>query len=186
VAISARRTTSAREVSMNGRRVLVVTSLVVALGVAAPGAGVAKRGGTDRPVKGSTSGTSTLDLATGTGTSQGSGTFSHLGKTTYTLNFTFALTGPTTVAISGTGTLVAANGDQVFVTFTGTSTVPSPVPAVGQTAETTLVSTITGGTGRFSDASGTTTSAVRQEIVSVVGTTVGTRDTATHEGRISY
>jgi hypothetical protein len=171
---------------MNGRRVLVVASLAVALGVVAPGAGVAKRGGTDRPVKGSTSGTSTLDLATGTGTSQGTGRFSHLGKTTYTLNFSFALSGPTTVALSGTGTLVAANGDQVFVTFTGTATVPSPVPAVGQSVEFTFVSTITGGTGRFSDASGTTTSTGHQEVVSVVGTTVGTRETATHEGRVSY
>jgi hypothetical protein len=170
---------------MKVRTLFVLMSVLALVGVD-PAAAVAKRGGTDRPLKGSISGTSSLDLAAGTGTSQGSGTFSHLGKTTYTLNITFVLTGPTTVGLSGTGTLVAANGDQVFVTFTGTATVPSPVPAVGQQVDFTFVSTITGGTGRFSDASGTTTSTGHQEVVSVVGTTVGTRETTTHEGRISY
>jgi hypothetical protein len=154
--------------------------------VVAPAAAVAKPGGTDRPVKGSTAGTTTVDIATGVGTSQGTGTVSHLGKTTFTLNLRATPTGPTTVAVSGTGTLVAANGDQVFVTVTGIATVPSLVPAVGQRLETTLVSTITGGTGRFSDASGTTTTTVHLEIVSVVGTTFSTRDTTTLVGRISY
>ena len=171
---------------MNGRRLLGLTSLVVALVIAAPGAGLAKPGGSDRPVKGKTSGTSTVNLATATLTSQGTGNISHLGKVTYTLNLTGAFTGPTTVAYNGTGTLVAANGDQVFVTITGTATVPSLVFAVGDRNSFTLVSTITGGTGRFSDASGTSTSTGRQEVVSVVGTTVGTRETTTLEGRISY
>jgi hypothetical protein len=171
---------------MTGRRLLVLTSMVTALVAATPGVGVAARGGTDRPVKGTTSGTSTLDLATGTGTSQGTGTFSHLGRATYTLNFTFAPTGPTTIALSGTGTLVAANGDQVFATLTGTSTPPSLMPFVGEVVDFTVVSTITGGTGRFSDASGTLTSTGSQEVVSVVGPTVGSRETTTHRGRISY
>src|SRR5215210_1084795 len=95
------------EAGMKVRSLFVLTSVLALVGVA-PAAAVAKRGGTDRPLKGSTSGTSSLDLATGTGTSQGTATFSHLGKSTYTLNLTFALTGPTTVALSGTGTLVAA------------------------------------------------------------------------------
>ena len=46
--------------------------------------------------------------------------------------------------------------------------------------------TLAGGTGRFSDASGTATASVRQEVVSVVGTTVTTRDKGTLKGRISY
>ena len=145
---------------MNLRRLFVLTSLLVALVVVAPGAAVAKKGGTDRPLKGKTSGTTTLDIATGAGTSQGTGTFSHLGKSTYTLNSTSVPTGPTTFAVTGTGTVVAANGDQVFATFTGTATVPSLVPAVGDIGQTTLVFTITGGTGRFSDASGTATATV--------------------------
>jgi hypothetical protein len=170
---------------MQLRKLLVLTS-VLALFVVAPAAAVAKPGGTDRPVKGSTAGTTTVDIATGVGTSQGTGTVSHLGKTTFTLNFTVLPTGPTTVTNSGTGTLVAANGDQVFVTFTGSGTVPSLIPTVGQNIDATLVSTIVGGTGRFSDASGTTTTTVHLEIVSVVGTTFSTRDTTTLVGRISY
>jgi hypothetical protein len=170
---------------MQVRKLLVLTS-VVALFAVAPGAAVAKQGGTDRPVNGSTSGTSTVDIATGLGTSQGTGTYSHLGKTTFTLDFIALPTGPTTVAVTGTGTLVAANGDQVFVTLTGTATVQSLVPAIGEIIDTTLVSTITGGTGRFSDASGTVTSTGRGETVSIVGTTFSSRDTTTHVGRISY
>jgi hypothetical protein len=53
-------------------------------------------------------------------------------------------------------------------------------------SEATLVSTITGGTGRFADASGTTTSKITSVTVSTVGTTITTRDTETHTGQISY
>jgi hypothetical protein len=54
------------------------------------------------------------------------------------------------------------------------------------TSETTLVSTIIGGTGRFADASGTLTSSISSVTVSTVGTTITSRDTETHTGRISY
>ncbi len=52
-------------------RLFVFASLLVALVVVAPGAAVAKKGGTDRPFKGKTSGTTTLDIVTGVGTSRG-------------------------------------------------------------------------------------------------------------------
>lgn len=171
---------------MNGRRLLVFSSLLVAFSVAAPGVAAGKRGGTDRPAKGSTSGTSAIDAATGAGTSQGTGTFSHLGKSTYTLSFTSTVTGPTTIAVSGTGTVVAPNGDQVFATFTGTGTSPSLVPVVGQILDSTVVFTITGGTGRFSDATGTLTATGPLVTDSVVGTNFTTRDTSTLRGRVSY
>jgi hypothetical protein len=169
---------------MKVRSLFVLTSVLALVGVA-PAVAVAKPGGTDRPVKGSTSGTSTADLATGAAASQGTAHVSHFGKATYTLNATFSISG-TTLTNEGTATLVAANGDQVFATFTGTATVASPVPAVGATGEGTLVFTITGGTGRFSNATGTLTGAIHQEIVSLVGTTVVLRDTGTLQGRISY
>ena len=70
--------------------------------------------------------------------------------------------------------------DRVYTTATGTGT----LTATG--SEATLVSTITGGTGRFADASGTITTQISSEIVSIVGTTLTTRDTETHKGRISY
>ena len=56
---------------MNLRRLFVLTSLLAALVVVAPGAAVAKKGGTDRPLKGKTSGTTTLDIATLTGRARG-------------------------------------------------------------------------------------------------------------------
>ena len=95
--------------------------------------------------------------------------------------------GGTTVTITGsnvsftlTGIIVAANGDEIFTTATGTGT----LTATG--TESTLVSTITGGTGRFPDASGTITSTITSVNVSLVGTTLTSNDTETHTGRISY
>ena len=75
---------------------------------------------------------------------------------------------------------MAANGDEIYTTATGTGT----LTATG--SEATLVSTITGGTGRFADASGTLTTAITSEIVSAVGSTLTTADTEIHQGRISY
>jgi hypothetical protein len=57
------------------------------------------------------------------------------------------------VAGDGPFTATTANGDQL----TGTFTVTGPLPS-GTVHETTAVLTITGGTGRFADASGTFTS----------------------------
>jgi len=171
---------------MKQRTPLVLMSVLAALAVALPGAAVAKRGGTDRPIKGSTSGTTTVDLTTLTATDQSTGVFSHLGKTTTSASFTVAFTGPTTLVLSGPLTLTAANGDQVFATCTGNVTTSAPVPAVGGTTDYTLDCTVAGGTGRFSDASGTSTTTGHQEIVSFVGTTVTLRNTTTSTGRISY
>jgi len=170
---------------MNRRTLLVLTSLLLALVVIVPGAAVAKRGGADRPMKGSGSGTTIGDLATGVASSEGVARFSHLGKSRYHLESTFTATGPgLTFALNGTATLIAANGDEVFSTFTGTATATGI--GVGETAEFALVFTIAGGTGRFADASGTLTLANRGETVSLVGTVFTQRDTFTAEGSISY
>jgi hypothetical protein len=139
---------------MKGHTLLVLTSLLAAFAVALPGPAVAKEGGADRPVKGNAAGTTTGNLATGTSISQGTATISHLGRSTYVNQATFSVSG-TTLTVSGTATVTAANGDQLFATFTGSGSVSSPIPAVGATTDLTVVVTITGGTGRFSDASGT-------------------------------
>lgn len=161
------------------------TALLLALAVVAPGAAVGKAGGTDRPVKGSFSQTTIGDLATGTAISEGTGILSHLGKSTLTNIGSFTLTG-STVTVTGTSTTTAANGDQLFATYTGTAQVSSPIPVVGETNEFTFVFTVTRGTGRFSDASGTATVDLQQEIVSFVGTTIVSHDTGTLGGAISY
>ena len=161
----------------------VASSIILALlAVAAvPPAALGKANGTDRPSSGKSSSTTTVDLATGTGSVVGSGQLSHIGSFTFTNDITsFTLTGPDTFSLTLTAIIVAANGDEIYTTATGTGTL-TPTGS-----ETTLVSTIIGGTGRFADASGTITSKITSVTVSVVGTTVTNQDIEIHEGRISY
>ena len=146
---------------------------------AGPAFGAAK--GTDRPQRGTSTSTTTVDVSTGTGAVAGSGQLSHLGRFDFTNDITsFTLTGPDTFTLTLTAVIVAANGDEIYTTATGTGTL-TPTGS-----EATLVSTITGGTGRFANASGTTTTKITSVTVSTVGTTITTHDTETHTGRISY
>ena len=166
------------------KRMGVLVGLVLVLAAFNPSLALAKPGGTDRPWKSSGTGTSVLNVATGTGTSEIAGHAAHLGKvTTGTVTLT-PTADPNTFTITGTGTFVAANGDRLFTTTAGTTTTTGP--QVGATAELTFVNTITGGTGRFSDASGSFTTTGTSVIVSIVGTTVTTHQTLRSRGRISY
>lgn len=88
-------------------------------------------------------------------TEHGTGNFAHLGLVHYTLEQCAAAnmeTGEGWTTQNGTITLVAANGDRLFLshsmTFTAT---PMPVPT---TAISHLDWSVTGGTGRFADADG--------------------------------
>jgi hypothetical protein len=161
-------------------RRLFVLSMVVALFVLSPTAALGKAKGTDRPVRGTSTSTTTLDTATGTGTVAGSGHLSHLGRFTFTNDITSTTITGNTFSYTLTAIIVAANGDEVFTTATGTGT----LTATG--SESTLTSTIVGGTGRFADASGTITSKISSVNVSLVGSILTSTDTETHKGRISY
>ncbi|HKB36780.1 MAG TPA: hypothetical protein VKD72_10015, partial [Gemmataceae bacterium] len=78
---------------------------------------------------------------------EGSGNSAHLGAYTYTnKNLVDLLTN----TAEGTYEFTAANGDKVFATSTSKSK-PSGVPGVLFTVE---IVTITGGTGRFANATG--------------------------------
>ena len=161
------------------RRFTIILALL-ALAALSPAAALAKAKGTDRPLSGTSSSTTIVDLAAGTGSVAGSGQLSHLGRFTFTNHITsFTLTGGG-FTFTLTAVLVAANDDEVYTTAKGTGT----LTASG--SEATLVSTITGGSGRFAEASGTITTAITSEIVSAVGSTLTTEDTEIHEGRISY
>jgi hypothetical protein len=174
-----------KEQMMRCKHLLITcTVLLLALVVLAPGVALGKAHGFDRPITGAFSQTATLDVATGSGTSEGTGIFSHLGKITLVSNGSGTITG-STINFTGTSTLSAANGDQLFGTYIGTEQLSS-IPAAGQVNELTLVLTITGGTGRFADASGTLTIDIHQEIVSFDGATALSHDTGTVRGRISY
>ena len=104
----------------------------------------------------------------------GVGSSSHLGKSSFVAVSTLNLTTPPPFNLGGTGVYTASNGDKLYTSFTGTAT-PN-----GQGANIVVVtSSITGGTGRFTNASGT-----------FVGNTVAVPGHAegfiTYEGSINY
>jgi hypothetical protein len=162
------------------RRFTIILALL-AVAALSPAAALGKAKGTDRPLSGTSSSTTTVDLATGTGSVEGSGQLSRIGRFTFTNDIrSFTLTGPDTFSLTLTAIVVAANGDKICTAATGTGTL-TPTGS-----ETTLVSTITGGTGRFARASGTLTSEISSVTASTLGSSLTNRDTETHKGRISY
>jgi hypothetical protein len=159
------------------RERLIIATVVVALAALAPASALAKTGGTDRPLRGTESGTTTLNLATGAASADFTGELSHLGTFSGHSDVTVTFTSPSSFAAVGNGSLEAASGDELFfdVTWTGTFTATA--------IQTTAVRTITGGTGRFAGASGTMTTHLSSVYSS---TTLVSRDTGTTEGLISY
>ncbi len=158
------------------RRLIFLSSLVLAVAALSPAMALGAANGTDRPVSGTSTSTTILNTATGIGVSDGIGELSHLGAFTFHNDFTsFTVTGPNTFSYTLTTIWVAANGDEFFSTGTATGTLTAGI-------KSTLVSTITGGTGRFADASGTITSSV----ISVNVSPGVLHDTEIHEGQISY
>ena len=153
-----------------------VLALVLALAILSPASALGNAGGIDRPVKGTVSKTISLDPETGAFTGEANGVGSHLGSYTVDLEGTGAPTAESDFAGNGTLTLVTANGDELTGTFTVTVT----------GATTTVVVKITGGTGRFADASGTLTMICRASTWSDVGETVLSAIGCKVTGQISY
>ena len=94
----------------------------------------------------------------------------HLGRSTAITEQIVVFTGPTTAIASNSTTYTAANGDQLFATWTGTST------SVGADITFSGPETYTGGTGRFVAASGSATIAGTASFLTNTGqfTSVGT------------
>ncbi len=158
------------------RRLIFLSSLVLAVAALSPAAALGAAKGTDRPLKGTVTAATRDNLATLTGEVDGTFLFTHLGKGTFHEDITFNFTGYPAFTYTGTGTFVAANGDKLFATVAGTN----------RPFELTLVSTITGGTGRFADASGTFTTHEHGVFGSQVGVIQRNTFTGTTEGQISY
>jgi hypothetical protein len=167
------------------RRLIVVSGVALLAAVAiSPEAALAAAKGTDRPLTGASTGSASVVIeATGsiTGTASYTGNLSHLGTVTGSDVATFSFTGPATFRYTGTDTVVAANGDELFSTVSGSGAFTSPT-----TSESTQVNTITGGTGRFADASGTFTVTISSVIVSISATSETSDFTDTIKGQISY
>jgi hypothetical protein len=133
------------------RKAMLLIGLVLAFAALAPASALAKAGGTDRPMKGTVVGTVTVPIPSLQLTTDASGALTHLGKYTGHFEGSGEIVGGRTLG-EGTFTVVAANGDQLTGTFTLNGSLPS-----GEPHSLTVFLTITGGTGRFADASGTLT-----------------------------
>jgi hypothetical protein len=114
----------------------------------------------------SRSGTTTIIAATGQAT--------HLGESSEAITTTVTFSGAPCGTIAGTGTARAADGDELFFSTSGTI-----CPEGAGFSSVSITRTITGGTGRFADASGVL--AVRGTANVVAGTLSYTVD-----GSISY
>ena len=133
------------------RKAIMTAGLILTLGVLAPVGALGKAGGTDRPVKGTASGTVTGKLGSPLGiTIDLTGVATHIGKYSIHVDAVGVISGGE-VLTEGPFTVVAANGDRL----TGTTTVTTPLSQLAEVHTTTAFLTITGGTGRFADASGT-------------------------------
>ena len=147
------------------------TSLAMAgIGLALMAFGLPSRlrgdeGGSNRPFKGLAAGMVTGIAPSGAVVIEWAGNATHLGDFTRTEYLFFGPDG----AISGTLVFTAANGDQLWADFSGGFTSPT-------TAEGTY--TFTGGTGRFSDATGTASFEAT--------TSDGVHVAVSFEGSISY
>jgi len=121
--------------------------------------------GSDRPLKGLAAGAVTGIDSSGAVVVEATGNSTHLGSFTRTEYIYFGPNG----AISGNLIFKAANGDELWADFSGQFTSLT-------TAEGTY--TITGGTGRFSDATGSVTFAAT--------TPDGIHAAVSFEGPINY
>ena len=91
------------------------------------------------------------------------GIASHVGQFSFSYQLTVTLANGTA---TGSGHLIAANGDSVYTTITGSSDVTTP--GLVRIME---IDTITGGTGRFAGAQGSF--AVERFVISATGFTSG-------------
>jgi hypothetical protein len=166
---------------MSIRKAITLAGLVLVVAALGSAPALAKAGGADRPVKATISGTNSLNVQTGAVAGDFTGVASHVGRFTSHQEGTVTAVTPEGVVAEGTQTIVAANGDQLSVTFRAETEGLPPAAHV-----TTTVFTATGGTGRFSDASGTLTAIVEVSPISFDGVTLVNSVEGTATGQVSY
>ncbi|MFL6718997.1 MAG: hypothetical protein ACJ8G3_21825 [Burkholderiaceae bacterium] len=101
------------------------------------------------------------------GMTVGTGTVSHLGKSALVSTACITFTNGIYSIVSSTITLTAANGDMLFGTYTGRFH-PTNVPYIYEMNDGTL--TITGGSGRFKNATGSATLQSSENLTTGEGT----------------
>ena len=166
------------------RKAIIFTGAVLALTALIPASAQGNANGTERPIKVTFSDTSVFDLATLTFHYEGTQLDSHLGKAAFEGDGSISLTGFNTFDQRDAWVVTAANGDELFGTNAATGT-GGPRGLVGGSEET-VIQTITGGTGRFRDATGTLTGTFRNVLVSLVGGVATYSVHGSSAGTISY
>jgi hypothetical protein len=163
------------------RKLIFLSGLVLAVVAMSPAAAMGAAKGTNRPLTGTLTTITTVNLITGAGTQVSSGHLSHLGKVTGSADLQFTAVGSNGFSFTGTATTVAANGNKLFTTTAtlGTGTLGPPISS-------TSTNTIVGGTGRFADASGTYTGKAVSTSVAIIGSIETVTSTVTLKGTISY
>jgi hypothetical protein len=161
------------------RKAITFTGLILAIAVLIPASALAAAKGTARPFNVSVSMTNVSDLETFTNHYQGTAMGSHLGKGTIEGNgkFEFNEFG---LAYNDEWVITTANGDKLFGTSTGR------IVGIPGGDEVPVVQTITGGTGRFANATGTITGTYLAMKRFTVGPMVTFADTGGAKGTISY
>ena len=113
---------------------------------------------------------------------RGGGTATHTGK--YDIVNSHCLDPATGALTNGTFVKTVASGDQLFGTYVGSASVIQPPTPVAIFAITGTL-TFTGGTGRFTGATGTTTISGTEQ-ADFSQTPIATQDELTMVGEISY
>ena len=153
-----------------------VAALALTVAVASPGSAQTKAGGTHRPLRGHLSGVGTPGLPPGNFFGdEKTGVISHLGRVAYHVEGTFAQNGSGSFDLDGTVVIVTANGDALRGAYHGTTSTGAVVAGTVH---------LTGGTGRFSDVSGTWAQTDRN--TQTPGEAFPNRGTTTIKGHISY
>ena len=161
-----------------GAKLAGVAGLVLSLVLVNPASGATNE--EDRQIEGFATGINITTLGDPTTfVAEEHGRLTHLGDSVVHVEGTSTLTA-SGVALAGNATIVAANGDELRSRFSGSGV----LTATG--VDAIVVGEVTGGTGRFDDATGTITDHVVLVTTSFNPPTVTSTATSSFSGTISY
>ena len=166
------------------RKAITFAGLILAIAILTPASALGKAKGAERPLKFTVSATNVVNLETLTNHYAGTEIASHAGKGTIEGNGSSKFSGFNTLEYHDSWVFTAANGDKLFGTSTGTVT--GGPEGLLHSQESVLVQTITGGTGRFQNASGTFTGTYHLARISSAEGDVTFSDNGSGQGGISY
>ena len=166
-------------------RRIFVSGLMLGVGLICPAVSQAAASGTNFRLNGKSRGVASVDTSTNPSplTFSSTGHLSHLGAFVAVGNELFTPLGAPPVipySITGTETVVARNGDELFGSVTGTG-----VNKSGATRGTNVV-TVTGGTGTLAGATGSYTETYKGRIFGQVGSSLVGPLTTIIRGHITF